>query len=117
MGRQAIARGFQATADGGGPGGEVGGDAVVDRQIFSLDLERQPADGTAVLAAGGEELVAIAFEDGEDALDGIVLAGEGGPQDGGFEPVEIVVEDGEEEGFLAGEDVVEAAAIDLGALE
>jgi hypothetical protein len=92
-------------------------DAGVGGEVLGFDFEGEAAKRAAVAAAGGLEAVAIAGEDGEDAADGIWAAGEGGADDGGLEAFEVAIEDGEQERFLAFEEMIEAAAVDAGALE
>src|ERR1017187_8338272 len=114
---QAVADGFQTSANGGGPRGEIGGAAVVRREVFRLDLERQSPDGTAILASSGQQLLAIALQDGEDALDRIAVTGKRGPQDGWLQTAQVVLQHGQQERLFAGEDVVETAAVHVRALQ
>src|ERR1019366_479987 len=114
---QAVAEGFQTSANGGGPRGEIGGDAVVRREVFRLDLERQSPDGTAILASSGQQLLAIALQDGEDAPDRIAVTGKRGPLDGWLQTAQIIVQHGQQERLFAGEDVVETAAVHVRALQ
>ena len=109
--------GFQTAANGGGPCGEVAGDELVGRKILGLDFQRKAAQRAAVAALGGKQAFAVAFEDGEDALDGIAMAQESGLDDGGIEALQISFEHGKQEGFLGREEVVETAAVGLSAFE
>jgi len=92
-------------------------DAGVGGEVLGFDFEGEATERTSVAAACGLETVAIACEDGEDTADGIGAAGESGAEDGRLEAIEVSIEDGEEEGFLAFEEVIEATAVDAGALE
>ena len=103
-----------ALADGCDPALEIFGDEFVGRAIFGVDLEGEAAEGAAVAAFGLEDAVAVAGEDGKDALDGVVGEGEGGVDDHGAEGLEVAGEDFAEEGFFALEEVVEAAGVDVG---
>lgn len=103
-----------ALADGGDPALEVFGDELVGGAVFGVDLEGEAAEGAAVAAVSLEDAAAVAGEDGEDALDGLVRLGEGGVDDHGAQGVEVAREDFAEEGLFALEEVVEAAGVDLG---
>jgi hypothetical protein len=103
-----------ALADGGDPALEVFGDELVGGAVFGVDFESEASEGAAVLAIGLEDAAAVAGEDGEDALDGLVGLGEGGVDDHGAEGVEVAVEDFAEEGLFALEEVIEAAGVDFG---
>ena len=103
-----------ALADSGDPARKVFGDEFVCWTIFGVDLEGEAAEGAAVAAFGLEDAVAVAGEDGEDALDGLVCGSEGGVDDHGAEGVKVAFEDFAEEGFFALEEVVEAAGVDVG---
>ena len=104
----------EALADGCDPALEVFGDELVGGAVFGVDFEGEAAEGAAVAAFGLEDSVAVAGEDGEDALDGLVGGGEGGVDDHGAEGFEIAGEDFAEEGFFAFEEVIEAAGVDVG---
>ena len=66
-GRKALARLFQEAADGFGPRREVGGDAPMRGQVFSLDLESQTPDGASVPVSRRQKTLAVALKNGEDA--------------------------------------------------
>ena len=103
-----------AFADCGDPALEVFGDEFVGGAVFGVDFECEAAERAAVAAFGLEDAAAVAGEDGEDALDGLVRLGEGGVNDHRAQGVEVALEDFAEEGFLALEEVVEAAGVDVG---
>ncbi len=103
-----------ALADGSDPALEVFGDEFVGGTVFWVDLEGQAAEGAAVAAFCLEDAVAVAGEDAEDALEGLVGLGEGGVDDHGAQGVEVAGEDFAEKGFFALEEVVEAAGVDVG---
>jgi len=103
-----------ALADGGDPALEVFGDEFVGGAVFGVDLEGEAAERATVLAVGLEDAAAVAGENGEDALDGLVGLSEGGVDDHGAQGVEVAYENFAEEGFFAFEEVVEAAGVDLG---
>ena len=103
-----------ALADGGDPALEVFGDELVGGAVFGIDLQGEASEGAAVLAVGLEDAAAVAGEDGEDALDGIVGLGEGGIDDHGAQGMEVALEDLAKEGLFALEEVVEAAGVDVG---
>ena len=106
-----------ALADCADPTLEVFGDEFVGGSVFGVDLEGEAAEGAAVLAVSLEDAAAVAGEDGEDALDGLVGLGEGGVDDHGAQGVEVALEDFAEEGLFALEEVVEAAGVDLSVSE
>ena len=106
-----------ALADGGDPALEVFGDELVGGAVFGVDLEGEAAEGATVFAAGLEDAAAVAGENGEDALDGLVGLGKGGIDDHGAQGVEIALEDFAEEGLFALEEVVETAGVDVGMCE
>ena len=115
--REAVAGIFQAAADGARPAGEVGGDAAVRRQIFGLDFQSQAAQGAAVRTACLHQPLAVARQDREDAIDGVGLRGKCRLDDDGFQSFEITVQNGQQQRFLAGEKVVEAAGVGFGAMQ
>jgi hypothetical protein len=115
--RQAIARRFQAAADGAGPRREIARDQLVRGQILGLDFQRQPSQRTAVAAFGGEQPFAIAFEDSEDALDGVAMPGEGRLHHHRVETLQVAFQHCQQQSLLTGEEVVKAAAIGLRALQ
>src|SRR5438309_1589227 len=61
-----------ALADGGDPALEVFGDEFVGGAVFGVDFEGEASEGAAILAVGLEDASAVAGEDGEDALYGLV---------------------------------------------
>jgi hypothetical protein len=67
FGRKAFTGLFQEAADGSGPRREVGGDALMRGQVFSLDFESQTPDGASVPVSGREKTLAVALKNGEDA--------------------------------------------------
>ena len=87
------------------------------RRVLGIDLERQPADRAAVLTAGVDETLPVAFEQREDALDRIGRLTPGRAHDVRLEQLDVRVEHGPEQGVLALEEMVEAAAVGLGAGE
>jgi hypothetical protein len=115
--RQAVAGVLQAAADGARPAGEVGGDAAMRRQIFGLDFQGQPAQGAAVRTAGLHQPLAVSGQDREDAIDGIGLGRKCRLDDDGVQSFEITVQNGEQERFLTGEKVIEAAGVGFGAMQ
>ena len=82
--------------------------------VFGIDLEGEAAERAAEGAVGHEDAFAIAGEDGEDAFEGFGRGGEGGIDDHGAEQFDVLLKDGAQQGFLAVEEVVEAAGVDLG---
>jgi hypothetical protein len=109
--REMAARILQAAANGAGPGLEIGGDAGVGGQIVRLDFERQAAHWTAVGTAGVQQALAIARQYGEDAGDRVGVSCECRLHDDGLQTLQILVQDGEQEGFLAGKEVIKTAGI------
>ena len=103
-----------ALADGGDPAVEVFGDEFVGGAIFRVDLKGEAAERTTVAAFGLEDAAAVAGEDSEDTLDGLVRGGERWVDDHGAQCVEIAVEDFAEESFFALEEMIEAAGVDVG---
>ena len=71
----------------------------------------------SVAALRRHQALAVAFQDGEDALDGIAMTQKGGLDDDRVEAFQIGFEHGKQESFLGCEEVVEAAAIGLSAFE
>ena len=67
-GWKAFARLFQEAADRSGPRREVGGDALVRRQVFSLDFEGQTPDGAPIPVPRRQKTLAVSLQDREDAL-------------------------------------------------
>lgn len=105
---------FEAFPDGVDPAVKVHGDEGMRRGVFGVDLEGKTAEGAAVLAVGGEDTLAIAGEDGKDAVEGLLGGGEGGVDDHGAQEGQVAFEDLAEESLLAIEEVIEAAGVDLG---
>jgi hypothetical protein len=117
VGREAVPGVFETAANGARPTGEVGCDAAVRRQILGFDFQGEAAERTAVGTAGLDQPLAVSGQDGEDPIDGIGLRRKCGLDDDGLESFQVGVQDGEQERFLAGEEVVEAAGVGFGAVE
>ena len=113
LARLGHARGAQARLDVAAPRREVARDELVRRGVLGIDLERQPADRAAVLTAGVDEALPVAFEQREDALEGIGRLAPGRADDVRLEQFDIRVEHRPEQVILALEEVVEAAAVGL----
>lgn len=111
---EAVAEVVEAGVDGGGPAVEVVGEEAVDGGFFFGDLEGEAADGAAVGASGGDEVLTVEAEDAEDSLDGVGGGGEYGVHNDGMEGLDVELEDGDEEVFFGLEEVVETARVDLG---
>jgi hypothetical protein len=103
---------LNAFAHGSDPAAKVFGDQVVRGAVLGVDFEGQAAQGTAVLAAGLEDALAVAFENREDALDGPRGARVGGIDDRGPEGFEVDLEDGAKQSLFTFEEVIEAAGVD-----
>jgi uncharacterized protein YndB with AHSA1/START domain len=103
-----------ALANGTDPALKVFGDKFVGRTVFGVDFEGEAAKRTAISAFGLEDAAAVACEDAEDALDGLVGFSEGGIDDHGAQGVEITFKDFAEQSLFAFKEVVEAAGVDLG---
>jgi len=82
--------------------------------ILGIDLEGEAAEWAAVFRVGHEDALPVAGEDREDAFRGLVGRGECRVDDHGAEGEQVALEHFAEEGFLALEEVVEAAGVDLG---
>jgi hypothetical protein len=106
-----------AFADCGDPALKVFSDEFMGGAVLGVDFEGEAAEGTAVAAFGLKNAIAVAGEDGEDALDGLIGEGEGGIDHHGAEGMEVAFEDFAEKGFFAFKEVIEAAGVDLGMRE
>jgi len=100
---------LNAALDGLHPSGEVFRDEGVCRTVFRVDLERQPSQRTAIAAPGGENAAAVALQNGEDAGNGVVAAGQGRVDDDGVKSAEIHGQHFAQECLFAVEEMVEAA--------
>ena len=86
-------------------------------RVFGVELQRQPADGAAVLAVRAEQTLAVRVEQGEDALDGRGVLVEHRLDDLRVEQVFVGLEHRSQHGVFALEEVIEAAAVGAGPLE
>src|SRR5450432_3789862 len=103
-----------AFADGADPALKVLRDERVRGEILWVDLEGEAAERAAVLGIGDEDALAVAGENREDALDGVVCLRVGGIDDHGAEGEEVALEHLAEERLLTLEEVVEAPRVHLG---
>jgi uncharacterized protein YndB with AHSA1/START domain len=92
-------------------------DQLVRGLIFGIDLEREAADRTAVAEIRLKDALAIPGKDCKDARDGFVSGLESGLGNVRTEAANVPVEDFAEQRFLAFEEVVEAAGVDVGMRE
>src|SRR5438309_64638 len=114
---EAAARLLQAALDAIDPGAEIGGHQLADRRVGLVQLQREAADGAAVGAIGLDERTTVTAEQREHALDGIVDAAPGRLEQHWPNAVAIGFEDGDQHILLAGEEIIEAAAVDLAAAQ
>src|ERR1035438_8900170 len=89
----------------------AGPTAVVDGQVLRLDLQRHSPEGTAILAPDRADLRDPGGLSREAPGHRVAPAGKRGPQHGRLQTVQVVVQHGQQQSLLAGEDVVETAAI------
>ena len=99
----------EAFANGFDPALEVLSDEFVRRGVFWIHLESETTKRAPEGAVRHENAFAVAGEDGEDALEWFGRGGEGRIDYHGAEQLDVLLEDGAEEGLLAVEEVVEAA--------
>ena len=104
----------EAFAHGFDPSLEVAGDKSVGGSVFRIDFKSEAADGATVSAVGGENALAVSSEDGEDAFEWLGCSGKGRIDDHGAKQVVVLLENGTKQCFLAVEEMIEAAGIDLG---
>ncbi len=116
-GWKAFARLFQEAADRSGPRREVGGDALMRGQVFSLDFESQTPDGASVPVTGGQKTLAVSLKNGEDARQRIGECRFSRLDDDWMQPFLVTVQESQQQGFLTIEEVIEAAAIGLRPVE
>ncbi len=107
----------QALADGGGPAIEVGGDLAVDFSARRVDFKGETPDGAGEGEIGHQDFFAVAVEQQEDALDGILTGGVDWPENNGLEICQVPVENGIEQVVFTLEEEVETAAVGAGFLE
>lgn len=109
--RKPVPRLFQTAPDRAGPGLEVRRDARMRRQIVGFDFQRQPSQRTPVATPGIHQPSAIPRQNGEDPLDRVAPRRKSGLHNDRFQPVQIAVQHRQQEGFLAGKEMVEAPGV------
>src|SRR5215471_9116205 len=82
-----------------------------------MELERDAADRTAIGAVGGDEVLSIAREQREDALDRIAHALPRWLEKHRTDATLVRVEDSEQHILFAGEEMVETPGVDVGGLQ
>ena len=111
--REPPSRLFQAPPHRPRPPLKIGRDSLVCRQILRLNLQRQPPQRAAVLAAGLHQPLAISRQNGEDPLNRVAAARERGLHDDRLQTSQIVIQHRQQQRFLAWKKVIKTARIGL----
>src|SRR5579862_7484377 len=98
---------------GRGPAIEVGGDLLVNLAARRVDFEREASDRAREGEVRDDDLLPVAVEQGENALDRIRAGGVSRAHDNRLQIRQVPVEDGVQQVFLAFKEKVETAAVGL----
>jgi hypothetical protein len=113
MSGKPIPRVLQESAHRSSPSREVRRDAGMRRQVLGLNFQSQAADRTSVLATCRDEALAVALKNTKDTLHGIGECCLSRLHDYRMQPVQVAIEQRQQQRFLALEKVIETAAIRL----
>lgn len=82
-------------------------------QVLGFDLQRQASQRAAVPAARFHQPLTVAGEDGEDPVDRVAARRQSRLHDHRLQPLQVTVQDRQQQSFLAGKEMVEAAGVGL----